>query len=79
VGEKDAAKRHAHVARQLNIDPVVLDDHPYSLGVSVDGSHHVRWHDQAPDGVIRAGERGSYTTDIGTSHGLARLQFSTRH
>jgi hypothetical protein len=65
MGDEDATKRHAHIARQLKIEPTALDEHPYSLGVSDDGSHHVRWHDQAPDGVMRAGnERGAYTTSI---------------
>jgi hypothetical protein len=55
---------HARVANALAIDAEALRNHPYDLEVGKSGSLLVRWHDQAPDGVIREGALGSYTTRI---------------
>ena len=56
--------QHARVANALGIDSETMKNHPYDLEVGKSGSLLVRWHDQAPDGVIREGRLGSYTTHI---------------
>lgn len=60
----DQVKHHARVARELDVNPKVLRDHPYELEMNDNGSLLVRWREQAPDGVIRDGKLGSYTTHI---------------
>jgi hypothetical protein len=56
--------QHARVASALGIDSETMRNHPYDLEVGKSGSLLVRWHEQAPDGVIREGWLGSYTTHI---------------
>jgi hypothetical protein len=56
--------QHARVARELGIDSKAMRNHPFDLELGKNGSLLVRWHDQAPDGVIREGKLGSYTTPI---------------
>lgn len=46
-----------------------MKHHPYDLEIEKGGYLLVRWHDQAPDGVIREGELGSYTTYIRLAKG----------
>ena len=57
-------KQHARVVSELGVDSRSIRNHPYDLEVERNGSLLVRWHDQAPDGVIREGSLGSYTTYI---------------
>ena len=61
---EETKDQHARVARELGIDPKAIRNHPYDLELRKNGSLLVRWHDQAPDGVIREGKLGSYTTPI---------------
>lgn len=61
---EETKDQHARVARELGIDPKAMQNHPYDLELRKNGSLLVRWHDQAPDGVIREGKLGSYTTPI---------------
>lgn len=56
--------QHARVASELGVDSEDMKDHPYDLEVEKSGTLLVHWHDQAPDGVIREGDLGSYTTPI---------------
>lgn len=68
-------KQHARVARELGVNSKVLGDHPYELEMNENGSLLVRWRDQAPDGVIREGNFGSYTTHIRAANDPAPLDF----
>ncbi len=61
---KKIEKQHALVASELGVDIKSMKDHPYDLDVENNGYLLVRWHDQAPDGVIREGKLGSYITYI---------------
>jgi hypothetical protein len=56
--------QHARVANALGIVSETMRNHPYDLELGESGLLLVRWHDQAPDGVIREGTLGSYTTYI---------------
>ena len=67
--------QHAVVAGELGIDPKAIKGHSYDLEVIGNGYLLVRWHDQAPDGVIREGILGSYTTRIRLADDLSRHNF----
>jgi len=56
--------KHARVANSLGIDSDTMKNHPYGLEVGKSGPLLVRWHEQAPDEVIREGRLGSYATHI---------------
>ena len=64
MSKDEIENQHARVANALGIDSETMKNHPYDLEVGKSGSLLVRWHDQAPDGVIREGRLGSYTTHI---------------
>ena len=64
MSKDEIENQHARVANALGIDSETMKNHPYDLEVGKIGSLLVRWHDQAPDGVIREGTLGSYTTYI---------------
>jgi hypothetical protein len=64
MSKNEIENQHARVASALGIDSEIMRNHPYDLEVGKSGSLLVRWHDQAPDGVIREGRLGSYTTHI---------------
>lgn len=68
-------KQHARVASELGVDSKAMRNHPYDLEPEKNGSLLVRWHDQAPDGVIREGKLGSYTTHIRPANDSAPQKF----
>ena len=72
---EETEDQHAHVARELGIDPEAMRNHPYDLELRKSGSLLVRWHDQAPDGVIREGKLGSYTTPIRPANDSSPQEF----
>ena len=67
--------QHAVVAGELGIDPKAIKGHSYDLKAVGNGYLLVLWHDQAPDGVIREGILGSYTTRIRLADDLSRHNF----
>ena len=69
-------KQRFRVAAELGVDSRAMRDHPYDLEMGKSGSLLIRWHDQAPDGVIREGRLGSYTTFIPSANASAPLGFS---
>ena len=62
--KSEMEKQRTFVAKELGIDWKAMRNHPYDLEFKDNGSLLVRWHDQAPDGIIREGKPGSYTTLI---------------
>jgi len=60
----EVGAQHSYVANALGVDAETMNNHPYDLKLLKGGSLLVCWHDQAPDGVIRDGKLGSYTTLI---------------
>ena len=64
MSKDEIENQHARVASALGIVSETMRNHPYDLELKKGGSLLVRWHDQAPDGVIREGRLGSYTTHI---------------
>jgi hypothetical protein len=64
MSKDEIEDQHARVANALGIDSDTMRNHPYDLEVRKSGYLLVRWHEQAPDGVIREGRLGSYTTHI---------------
>jgi hypothetical protein len=75
MSKDEIENQHARIANALGIDSKTMRDHPYDLEVAKSGSLLVRWHDQAPDGVIREGRLGSYTTHIRPRNDSARRTF----
>ncbi len=65
-------KHRARIARELGVEPAELKNHPYELEVGANGLLVLRWCDQAPDGILRTGVRGSYITHIRPGNGSAR-------
>jgi len=64
MSKDEIEDQHARVANALGIDLDTMRSHPYDLEVGKSGYLLVLWHEQAPDGVIREGRLGSYTTHI---------------
>lgn len=75
MSKDEIENQHARIANALGIDSKTMKNHPYDLEVGKSGSLLVRWHDQAPDGVIREGRLGSYTTHIRPRDASARRTF----
>jgi hypothetical protein len=64
MSKDEIEDQHVRVANALGIGSEMMKDHPYDLEMEKSGSLLVQWHEQAPDGVIREGNLGSYTTRI---------------
>ena len=78
MSKDEIENQHARIANALGIDSETMRDHPYDLEVGKSGSLLVRWHDQAPDGVIREGRLGSYTTHIRPQVGSTPRTFAEK-
>jgi hypothetical protein len=70
--------QHARVANALGIDSETMRNHPYDLELGESGLLFIRWHDQAPDGVIREGALGSYTTHIQSGNDFGTRTFAEK-
>lgn len=69
--KSELEKQRTFVANELGIDWKAMRNHPYDLEFEDNGSLLVRWHDQAPDGIIREGKPGSYMTRIRPANATA--------
>ena len=64
MSKDEIENQHARVTNALGIDLDTMRSLPYDFKVTKTDSLLVRWHKQAPDGFIREGRLGSYTTHI---------------
>lgn len=73
--KSEMEKQRTLVAKELGVDWKAMRNHPYDLEIGDNGTLLVRWHDQAPDGIIREGKPGSYTTLIRPANATAPEEF----
>ena len=64
MSKDEIENQHARVTNALGIDLDTMRSLPYDFKVTKSDSLLVRRHKQAPDGFIREGRLGSYTTHI---------------
>jgi len=76
---EEISDQHTYVASELGVDTEIMNDHPYDLKLTKCGHILVLWHDQAPDGVIREGKLGSYTTQIRPPKDSNLISFQSKH